>query len=102
MDNDFEEISKRLIKVISETLRVPVENIALENDYYRDLSADSLDLIRVLMSVEKEFDISIFTYSDDNAEHGNVPEEYVDQFRTVAGTLEFVKQKVGEQSLVLT
>jgi acyl carrier protein len=52
-------------KVIAEHLAVPCELIQ-DDAEFRDLGADSLDLITLTMAFEEEFDVKI---ADDQVEH---------------------------------
>jgi acyl carrier protein len=53
------EIEKRVIKIISTKLGVPLNNIKGNMKFESDLGADSLDIVEMIMSMEKEFHISI-------------------------------------------
>jgi acyl carrier protein len=53
------EIEKKVIKIISTKLGVPVNGIKGNMSFTNDLGADSLDLIEVIMAIEKEFHISV-------------------------------------------
>ncbi len=44
----FEEV----VKALSEQLNIPQEKIKPENDIVRDLGADSLDVVELLMTLE--------------------------------------------------
>ena len=44
----FEEV----VKALAEQLNIPQEKIKLENDIVKDLGADSLDVVELLMTLE--------------------------------------------------
>lgn len=59
------EVEERLRKIIAEQLGVDETQIVPGASFAKDLNADSLDLVELIMSIEEEFDIEI---SDDDAE----------------------------------
>ena len=63
----FEEVAK----ILSEQLGIPQEKITLESDIIKDLGADSLDVVELLMTLE------------DNTGK-TIPEEKVTDLKTVA------------------
>ena len=56
-------VFEKLKQIVTEKLRVPADKILLSSDIVKDLGADSLDIVEMLMDVETEFDIVI----DDDA-----------------------------------
>lgn len=58
---EFEKIKK----IIAEILNLDVEEITMETTFIDDLGADSLDIIEIIMELEREFSISI---EDEDAE----------------------------------
>lgn len=54
-----EEVTKKVIDVISEQLGKPVEEIKMDNSFIEDLGADSLDSVELIMELEETFDIEI-------------------------------------------
>lgn len=59
------EVEDRLRKIIAEQLGVDESQIVPGASFAKDLNADSLDLVELIMSIEEEFGIEI---SDDDAE----------------------------------
>jgi acyl carrier protein len=59
------ETEERLRKIIAEQLGVDASLIVPSASFAKDLNADSLDLVELIMSIEEEFGIEI---SDENAE----------------------------------
>lgn len=56
----MEAIFERVKEVISEQLGIEdVENITMETTLVDDLSADSLDIVELIMALEEEFDLEI-------------------------------------------
>lgn len=52
------EILGRIKKVVAEQLGVPIEDVKLESSL-KELGADSLDAVELVMAIEEEFGISI-------------------------------------------
>jgi|688.fasta_scaffold602541_3 acyl carrier protein len=52
-------IEEKLKNIIAEQLGIEVTTIASTADLTRDLGADSIDIVEIIMTLEKEFNISI-------------------------------------------
>ena len=59
-----EETQEKIVAIVAEKLRIPKENIKPEVTF-KDLGADSLDLVDVIMSFEEAFGVEI---ADEDAE----------------------------------
>ena len=59
------EIFEKLKNIIVEQLGVNEENVTDEATFVDDLSADSLDIVELIMQIEEEFEIEI---PDEDAE----------------------------------
>jgi acyl carrier protein len=71
----------RVIDIIAEKLSLPAENIT-EESTFKDLGADSLDIVEIIMKFEENFGIEI---KDSDAEQINTIGEAVsliNKFRT--------------------
>ena len=56
----MEAIFERVKEVIAEQLGVEdIENLTMETTFIDDLSADSLDIVELIMALEEEFDLEI-------------------------------------------
>ena len=53
------ETIDKVKELISKQLNKPVEEITVEKEVVKDLGADSLDVVEMLMSVEEEFKITV-------------------------------------------
>ena len=62
----FEEVAK----ILSEQLNIPQEKITMESDIVKDLGADSLDVVELLMTLE-------------DTTGKTIPEEKVTEIKTV-------------------
>ena len=54
-----QEIFEKLKKIIVEQLGASQESITMEATFVDDLSADSLDIVELIMSIEEEFEMEI-------------------------------------------
>lgn len=70
----FEEV----VKALSEQLNIPQEKIKPENEIVKDLGADSLDVVELLMTLE------------DNTGK-TIPEEKVPDLKTVADVVNLLQ-----------
>ena len=70
----FEEV----VKIISEQLNIPQEKVTMESDIVKDLGADSLDVVELLMTLE------------DNTGK-TIPEEKVTEVKTVGDVVNLLK-----------
>ena len=66
--------------IIAEQLGVEEDAISMETNLMKDLEADSLDAVEIIMAIEDEFDIEI-------------PDEDAEKFQTVADIVGYVEAK---------
>lgn len=52
-------VQERVIKVVVEQLAVDKADVTAEKDFVKDLGADSLDIVELVMALEDEFGIEI-------------------------------------------
>ena len=78
-------VLERVQQVVAEKLSVEVEQVVVEASFTDDLSADSLDLVELIMAFEEEFssDESSLEISDEEAE----------SITTVQAAIDFLKSK---------
>ena len=74
-----EEIFEKLKKIIVEQLGVNEENVKEEATFVDDLSADSLDIVELVMNIEEEFEMEI-------------PDGDADKIVTVGDVVEYIKE----------
>jgi acyl carrier protein len=53
-----DDVMSRVIRVIAETQRIPVESVKPESTF-EELKIDSLDGINIVFAIENEFDINV-------------------------------------------
>ena len=74
------KVETKIIKILVERLQVDKESIKPETVLMKDLGADSLDIVEMIMSVEEEFSIT-------------VPDEDVQKIKTFGELVKYVKSK---------
>jgi len=77
-------IEERLREIISDQLKVDIEEVKPEASFADDLNADSLDVVELIMAIEEEFGIEI-------------PDEDASKITTVGEAIEYLKKAVGEK-----
>ncbi|MBN1336419.1 MAG: acyl carrier protein [Deltaproteobacteria bacterium] len=70
-----EETVERVYKIIADNLGVSLEEVRPDAAFIDDLGADSLDIVELVMAIEKEFDIEI---PDEDAESISTVQDAVD------------------------
>lgn len=61
----MEEIEKRIKKIVAEQLGINSSDVKNESSFVKDLGADSLDTVELVMALEEEFECEI---PDEDAE----------------------------------
>ena len=82
---DVEAIEKKVIKIISDQMGVDKSEITREVSFINDLSADSLDIVELVMEFEDEFDMSI-------------PDEEAEKIQTVGVAVDYVVNLIKSKS----
>lgn len=81
--SESQDLGARVIRVIAQTQRIPPESISLDSTF-EELKIDSLDGINIVFALENEFGI-------------NIPDEGVQNLRSVRETVEGVRKLIEEQ-----
>jgi acyl carrier protein len=68
-------VFEKVKELIAEQLDVDASQITMDTDFMKDLEADSLDAVEIIMAIEEQFDIEI---PDDEAEKFQTVEDLVD------------------------
>ena len=71
---------EKIKAIIAEQLNVTEDVIQTDTHLMKDLEADSLDAVEIIMAIEDEFDIEI-------------PDEDAEKFQTVSDLLNYVENK---------
>ena len=77
-----EDLIKKIFELISDKLGINEDEISMESDFRKDLSADSLDISELMMNFEDEFSVS-------------VPESDMVNLKTVGDVVNYVGQKLS-------
>jgi acyl carrier protein len=82
------DIFNRVVKVICEKIerkegKLAPEMVKPESDFIKDLGADSLAVVELLMGVEDEFGLE------------EIPEADVEKIRTVSDVVEYLSKKIN-------
>jgi acyl carrier protein len=64
--------------ILAEQLDVDAETLSMETDIGKDLNADSLDVVEILMSLEDEFDVEI-------------PDEEIENIKTIGELVKYIE-----------
>jgi len=78
VDMSFEKIKS----IIVEQLSADDSAVTMETSLMKDLEADSLDAVEIMMAIEDEFDIEI-------------PDEDAEKFQSVGDIVRYVDERVG-------
>lgn len=70
----------KIKELIAKQLNKPIEEVTEEKEVVKDLGADSLDVVEMLMSLEEEFNIT-------------VPEEDAVNIKTVGDIIKLIEDK---------
>ena len=72
-------VFEKIRDLIAEQLGVEPDDITPETNLTKDLEADSLDAVEIIMAIEDEFDIEI-------------PDEEAEQFQLVSNLVKYVEE----------
>lgn len=64
--------------ILAEQLDVDADTLTAETDIAKDLNADSLDVVEILMSIEDEFEVEI-------------PDEEIENIKTIGDLVEYIE-----------
>ena len=73
-------VEEKVIRIVSEQLGVPKEEITRESSFVDDLKADSLDVVELVMEFEDEFEVTI-------------PDEDYEKIRTVGDAIDYIQER---------
>jgi len=76
-------IEEKVKKIRVEKLKVNADEVTPDKNFTRDLGADSLDTVELVMEFEESFGID------------EIPEEEAEKIQTVGDAVEYIKQKIG-------
>lgn len=76
-----EEIAQKARELIAESLGVAPDEIQAESSFIDDLGADSLDIVELVMEIEKQFELEI-------------PDEEAEKISTVQDAIDYIVANV--------
>ncbi|MDD3428556.1 MAG: acyl carrier protein [Oscillospiraceae bacterium] len=74
-------IFDRIKEILCEQLDLEEDKITMESDIIEDFEADSLDIVDLIMSIEEEFNVE-------------VPDEDIENFKTVGDVVRYIEENV--------
>lgn len=77
-----EEVVRRVKDLIAESLGVNPAEVVATASFIDDLGADSLDIVELVMAIEKEFNVEI-------------PDEDAEKITTVQDAVDYIQNKAG-------
>ena len=77
-------IFDKIKEIIIEQLGVEDSDIQQDTSLTKDLEADSLDAVEIIMAIEEEYDIEI-------------PDKKTEKFTNIGDIVEFVKSKTDQE-----
>lgn len=84
----MDTLEKRLKRIVMEKFRVSESAVSLETCYARDLHADSLDIVELVMLIEAELGIELI-------------DEETAQMTTVGDTLTLLTEAIADRWAIL-
>ncbi len=72
---------EKVCKMLAEQLGIPVESIKPESEVIKDLGADSLDVVELMMALEEEYGI---TLPDSEVENARTVQDIVSMLERIA------------------
>lgn len=75
-------ITERVSKIIADKLVIDQSEVTAEADFKKDLGADSIDLVELIMEFEREFELAI-------------PDEKAEEIQTVGNAIEFLEAEIN-------
>lgn len=76
-------VAEKVKQIIAEKLKVDLAEVQEDKEIVRDLGADSLDQVELVMELEEQFGVE------------EIPEEEAAQMKTVGDVVRYVTEKAG-------
>ena len=74
-------VFEKIREIIADQLDAPVESITMDTDLMKDLEADSLDAVEIIMAIESEFDLEI-------------PDDRAEEFKMVSNIVSYIEESI--------
>ena len=72
-------VFEKIKEILAEQLDADADEMTMDTNIARDLGADSLDVVELLMSIEDEFGVEI-------------PDEEIEKLRTVGDVVNYIQE----------
>jgi acyl carrier protein len=79
----MDDLEEKIINMVKQQLAVKDDSINLDSKF-RDINADSLDIVEIALSVEEEFNIEI-------------PEERAEEIESIRNVVEIVRTLINQK-----
>ena len=79
----------KVIQFIADQLNIKPEDIKLENEFIKDLKADSLDIVELVMNLEDHFNLQI-------------PDEEAEKLVTVKDAIDYISSHIETKTTMDT
>jgi len=74
-------VFEKIKKLLADQLDVEEDDMTMDTNIAKDLGADSLDVVELLMSIEDEFEVEI-------------PDEEIENIRTIGELTEYIQKNM--------
>lgn len=74
-------VFEKIKTILAEQLDANEEDLTMDTNIAKDLNADSLDVVELLMSIEDEFDVEI-------------PDEEIENIKTIGDLTEYIQNNM--------
>ena len=71
-------VFEKIKEILADQLDADVDDLTMDTNIAKDLGADSLDVVELLMSIEDEFEVEI-------------PDEEIENIRTIGELTEYIQ-----------
>jgi acyl carrier protein len=79
----YKDVFDRVSAIVTRLLSVEPTQVELKADFSKDLGADSLDIVELILSFEEEFNIVI-------------PDEAASEISTIEQAVKYIAKKINE------
>lgn len=74
-------VFEKIKNILVEQLDADIDDLTMDTDIAKDLGADSLDVVELLMSIEDEFEVEI-------------PDEEIENIKTIGDLTEYIQNNM--------
>ena len=74
-------VFEKIREIIADQLDADPESITMDTDLMKDLEADSLDAVEIIMAIESEYDLEI-------------PDDRAEEFKMVSNIVSYIEENI--------